>query len=84
MIFCIHVRCSYLKVSKTALVILNPLLKRLEEAKEESHVVSGHALIIFLPGCQKQVDGKVDGKTMPYTCLLALEDNSAVYIEGKK
>jgi hypothetical protein len=88
------VMCRYLKVGKASILALKPFLKKLQEEKEELHEVSGHALIRSLPGCRRQGNhtdyfdvrshGKVEGKTMPYTCLVALEGDSFLYIEDKK
>ena len=83
-----------MKVMKTALKAMIPFLKELDAVKEPSHVIGGHALIKSLPGCPKQAahtdyfsmpsHGKVKGRTVPYSCLLALEEGSFFYLNEEK
>lgn len=71
-----------------------PLLKKLEEVKEDSHVAGGHALMRVYKDCPRQgthmdyftvePHSKVRGETLPYSVVVALESNSFLYVEGAK
>ena len=73
---------------------MTPFLKKLNAVKEVDHVVSGHALIRSYPGCKKQAlhtdyfsmlpHARVRGVSMPYSCLVALESGSYVYLNDSK
>jgi hypothetical protein len=73
---------------------VKPFLTHLESVKEEAHRIGGHALLRSLPGCKKQgahmdyftmkSHGPVSSDTQPYSCVLALETGSSIYVGDKK
>lgn len=94
-IFIFYTDCRYRQVRPKSLPeCLQPFLAKLDEVKEDGHDVSGHAMIRSLPGCAKQDyhydylsmrgNGKVTGVVCPYSILLALENDSYVYVNGEK
>lgn len=84
----------YRKVDQKEITALQPFLMKLNKAKEATHDIGGLALIRSLPGCVKQAshtdyftvksNGKSVGVTMPYSCLIALEEATSVYIKEVK
>lgn len=84
----------YCKVTARSIRALVPFLRGLEAVKESSHVIGGHALIRSFKGCGKQAShtdyftmgskGAVKKETMPYSCVVAVEDGSYFYVKDEK
>jgi hypothetical protein len=75
--------------------VVTPFLKALRRKKEEVHKLGGFSLLKSLAGCKKQHDhmdymefaskvGTQSGEGMPYVGLIALEDNTTLYVDKEK
>ena len=82
-----------LKLRRNTLTAVTPFLNYLEKKKSKQHILGGYFLLRSLPGCQRQALHQdylsLQHKTtleevMPYAVLIALEDDTSIYVNDKK